>query len=329
MKKILTSVLSIMVLPALLAAQPTVTNNEFYYIGNVFPMIDCGIPSTGAGTAGAMQTWDFSDLGIGAASTLAITASAAAAFPTANVLITLPDGLQQYVQESSSDSYITGTVDTVSGITAYYDNYHIAKRPFTYLTSFIDTYYVSVGTPVINGRGILTVTGDAYGSITLPTGTYNNVLRIRKYQYEVDTFGSSSGTYSTFTVSTSYLWFDGVHAAPLLEIDSVNNSATGITQSARYLAGTTGIENIAAIQPGFSGYMDNNELVLNGAFIAGMPYEVIMFNVIGNKVFEKEFTGSGSQERFNTGQLAAGIYIVSIAQKNDESSREVIKVIKN
>ena len=240
----------------------------------------------------------------------------------------MPNGSIAFLQETNTDSYINGIYDTGTGITTYYQNYDVAKRPFAYNTTKVDSYYVNIPASSTYGTGVLTQTGDAYGTLILPTGTYTNVLRIKKVQYENDTSGSSILTSS----STSYLWFDTGIAAPLLVIDSASNISSQ-TQSVMYLSSftKTGITNVNNPQYLYSGYFDNTGNLRLSGFEADKIYTVTVYNIIGSKVYSDEFSASANSLIFNMGrQINAGIYIVNIAVKDEApSAAGVLKIVKN
>jgi hypothetical protein len=312
-------------MPKALAAQPTITTNEFYYVGDVIQMVNCDPTGTNAGASGSNVSWDFSGLAaIGSNQVTTVAMDTSSVFTTSNLLITLPGGLKQYVQENSSDSYLNGTADTVSGIVTNYYNLDISKRPITYLTNYIDSYRVVVASTAAHGGGRLTTNADAYGILMLPTGTFNNVLRVRKVQSETDS--TSIDTFTTTTIS--YLWFDGVHHPPLLRIDSVIG-VLGSSNSITYLSASTGVTHLKSSQGNYQCSIHNDELLLNGTFVFGKIYTVTVYNIIGAKVFSKEFIAEGNSISFDmNGQIIQGIYIVSISQKEDPSDKAILKTVK-
>ena len=322
MKTIMLSLLSVYMLPAALSAQPTISTNEFYSTGDIIQMVNCNPSGAAAGASGTNITWDFSGLiATGSISTTTVVQNTSSSFSTSNLLITLPNGLKQYVLENNTDSYLNGVVDTVSGLVTNYTDCDISKRPITYLTDYIDSYQVAITTPLTYGTGYITTTGDAYGTLILPTGTYNNVLRIRKIQSENDSTSSTSGVNTT---TISYLWFDDIHNPPLLRIDSV----IGASNTLMYLTSTTGIKDLNSIQSNYQCYLHNSELLLTGDFIYGKIYTVQVYNIIGEKIYSNEFTSNGSSQRLDMNrQLNPGIYIVSIIQKDDPSSNGIVKVL--
>ena len=328
MKSIITCLLSLSFLPIALPAQPVLTSNEFYYTGDVIQMVNCNISGVSAGSAGAGMEWDFSSLtASGGMSTTSVLHDTSMIFSTSSLMEILPNGSVAFVQQGSSKTYINGLYDPGTGSTIYYDDYIVSNRPITYNTNFIDSYYVNIPATSTFGTGTLTHTGDAYGTLILPTATYSNVLRVRKVQQENDTTGSSA----ILTTTVSYLWFDTGTAAPLLRIDSISNSATQ-TQDVMYLSSlTNGITDINKHQYVYSGYFDNaGDLVLSG-FELDKSYTVVVYNIIGSKVFVSDFSAADNSLRFNMARpLNPGIYLVNITMKNEQSAAPgVIKIVKD
>ena len=241
---------------------------------------------------------------------------------------TLPGGQTEYVQENSTDSYVNAIYDPGTGGMIYYNSYDVARRPVTYNTVYNDSFSVSIpGATPTSGRGIITQTGDAYGTLILPSGTYNNVLRVKKMQTEKDTVNATPAFY-TFNSVTSYLWFDAAHAAPLLRIDSTAGSLL-TTKTVMFLQGTTAVKNIKGNSVQYTAWFNDNTLQLAGNFETNNSYDLVVYDMIGAKIMEQHFSGGSNDQRFDAGrQVAPGIYMVSIANSNDPSSREIIKIVK-
>ena len=311
-------------LPVCAVAQPVVSKNEFYHIGDVIRMVNCN-PGAGSGSAGANATWDFSGLiPSGGFSVTTVAANSSTDFITSNLVITLPNGFKEYMKENNTDSYVDGINDNAKNIVYNYYNLDIAKRPFTFNTTYLDTYRVIVTTTSSVGTGYLTKTGDGYGTLKLPTGTFSNVLRIKKTQIETDSVG---GIESAFTTTVSYLWFDTLHTAPLYRIDSVNGIG-GSQVTAMYLAAPTGIKDPIAGDD-FRGFFDNDKLSVAGGFESGSAYHIAVYNIIGTKVFQEPFIAAGSTQQFvlNT-RLRPGIYMIDISKDNEVGTRTILKLQK-
>lgn len=325
MKTITIFLLSFTIIPVALTAQPTITNNEYYHYGDVIQMVKCNASGVNAGSAGAGVSWDFSSLvPSGGFATTTIAMDTSSVFLTSNVMATLPNGDKAHVQQSSTESYLNGIV-TTSGLTTYYNFYETSRRPMTYLSNYVDTFFMTQPSTTAHGKGYIIHNGDAYGTLTLPNGTYTNVLRVKKYVSERDTIPGPAYVSSTIV---TYLWFDNLHAAPLLSIDSSTSPlGSGVTVS--YLSAPVAVPDVNKNDISFSALLTNNELQINGDFENGQTYEVVLINMIGSRIYTTEFKAYGNHVRFDMNRnVTPGIYVVSIVQKGDPSSKHVIKVVK-
>ena len=325
MRTITTLLLSLSILPAALSAQPVMTKNEYYDAGTMIQMVNCDA-SMSAGSAGSNVTWDFSGVTTagGVFTTTVLTDTFTAFTASSNLMEFRPDGTVAFLQENNSDTYINGVYDTVSHLTTFYSLYDDSKRPFTYNSNYVDSYRVNIPSSGGFGTGLITAAGDAYGTLILPGGTYTNVLRIRKVRVEHDTVGSSD----YITATTSYMWFDTSHRPPLLRLDSVSD-ATGTSQSLMYLVPSEGVTNVRGPQSLMTAYLDNSEHLFVNGFETGKGYQVLLYNIIGNKVFTETFTATGNSQRFEVGrQINPGIYLVRITMTEEPYSTSVIKIVK-
>ncbi len=289
-------------------------------------MVDCDPTGINPDTPGAAINWDFSSVSsLGGILTTKVLSDTSGVFTTSNLLMVLPNGDKEYVKENNTDSYVNGITDAATGLTLTYNDYDESKRPISYMTTYADTYMVNASSPFTTGRGYLVQTADAYGTIKLPSGTFSNVLRVKKVQSETDTI---SGSVSAL-VKVSYQWFDGSHSAPLFQVDSVSSSLTGTSQDAMYLAVAASVKNPSATTATFNGYLNNTELILNGDFEYEQTYDVTIYSLIGSTIYTDEFTAYSTSMRFDIGRrIAPGIYIISIRQKGESSPGDVIKVLK-
>lgn len=196
-----------------------------------------GFAYVAPGSAGANQTWDFSAItspGTATFTTLnPATTTNSASFPSATVatLQTVPSPTYNYYSASANSFNAEGYAYS-NGMVLIYSN--VAKQmsyPFALDSSFTDTYtgtYVSGGN-TITRTGTMTVTADAYGTLILPYGTINNVLRV----LSVDNF-TETGNANTST-TTIYSWYlPGVHY-PVLQLSTVSFNGTTVSQSGSYL----------------------------------------------------------------------------------------------
>lgn len=314
------------ILPIAMPAQPVVTMNEYYGPGDVITMVACEPSGLNAGASGAGLHWNFAGMSpLGGYYNTTVQNDTSTVFLTSNLLFSLPGRKYMHVRLNSTDTYIYGIYDEPAGITTHYDNFNIARRPFTYGTSYVDTYRATIPPAEMHGTGVLTVTGDAYGTLVLPNGTYNNVLRIKKLAMEIDT-SVTAGIVST--VNVSYLWFDSLHAAPLMQLDSTI-SIMGNVQRAMYLASPVGISGPSIPQSAYTAYLKDNELLLQDDFEAGKVYEVVLCNMIGTRIIDQDFVATGNTQRIDISKaISPGIYIVSLRVKGEPGTQQIVKVVK-
>ena len=326
MKTMLTFLLLIASFRLTAFGQPIENHGEFYYIGNVIQMVNCDTTGFDAGIADTNVIWDFTGLQVsGAMYVTSYSNETSTGFIPSNIVAHLPNGLKMHEQQNSTDTYLIGTEDTTAGVIRQYSNYKISKRPLTYNSTYLDTFYTTVPATGEFGRGYLSVIADAYGTLKLPSGTFNNVLRVKKVLTEGDTLGSSA---IRLTNTVSYFWFDTLHHSPLLRMEDISGTSTQ-SKSIMYIASPSAVVNIAANEVEFTGYLYDNELLLSGNFETGGVYEVAMYNIIGSMILKEDFITSGNNYHFDISkQVTPGIYIVGLTQKNDPYTKKVIKVFK-
>jgi len=172
---------------AFTAAQPVLQSGDISYVpGESFTESVCSwIP---AGAAGANQNWNFSALGCaGSFTSNWVAPPTAPDFPTATVASASQSFLGFYRASPTSFQYL-GYAEGISLTSVVLDDPADEVRyPFAYGDAYTDTYsglgYSPDGaggqntTPI---SGTLFVEADAYGTLQLPWGSVENVLRLHK-----------------------------------------------------------------------------------------------------------------------------------------------------
>lgn len=191
-------------------AQPSVTRSavDRVNIPYTFRAGDVA-PTVTAGPSGANVTWDFSAYAAPNANTNTTKACPGETncfrFPTANRITkpTLSD-VYDFTSISDTQDVMLGTyANTGDMLMAYSDPLINFNFPVTYLQQFTDTYQINItsgGVPNGAETGQVEYTVDAYGTITTPTGTYPNVLRIKRMRTATQTPGPFNYT------NESYMW---------------------------------------------------------------------------------------------------------------------------
>lgn len=215
-------------------AQPVLTQNNHFAVpeGLRYTRYRCDTTNVFAGVGGENVLWDFSSI------TLAPTFIDAGTY--------VPPGLTQYssffagtnlaeVFSNNQTFYYADNADsisllgyvTVSGTSIsqvnYTDALTLMRYPLTYGNTFSDNATRNYGN--INGTATYNVNADGYGTIVLPNGIFNNVLRIHTQAQ----FNDLASTGAFFNLQDDlYEWYDGMHPKPLLSIRirNVNNNGT-------------------------------------------------------------------------------------------------------
>lgn len=200
---------------------------------------------TNPGSGGASQTWDFSALVALGAQTFSYvnpsTTVNAASFPSATIATTsAATTTNNYYSTSATDFSIEGyDYGAPTNLTEPYSNAEkVLTYPFTMGSNFMDDYYgtYTSGANTINRTGTNAVAADGYGTLILPWGTLNNVLRV----VSVDDYADSTSTgmpFSHFTFNIFNWYYPGVHNA-VLSLTSLymnGDTTTPVAQFGTYL----------------------------------------------------------------------------------------------
>jgi hypothetical protein len=235
-------------------AQPVIT-----YGGNA-PQTGDSYSFSGAsgtfdpGPAGANQSWDFSSINPTMFSTETAvnpgTTPFAPNFPESTIAfhITGENEAYSYAEINSSEMLNDGVGFDPGGDNEFYIHYTDAVKlmqyPFSYNDTYSDTYYTSYTAAEgleTHEHGTITVTADAWGSVTTPLGTYNNTLRVKSVRNYTDSvWMSGMFLYANTYTETDYDWYTTTSHTPVITV-----SQTGDGSSVSYRTDAVGISNNA------------------------------------------------------------------------------------
>ncbi len=217
-----------------LQAQPTLSADNFPIQDDFFPQLTADGTGISAGASGEDITWDFRSI--------------SAVLPTSSGLYVHPDstGLGELFPEATIcqafnnlGNYYELTDDAANWVGAatntginylFSDPLTEMQYPFTYSSFFTDTakrsYDIAAGT--IESEITVEINGDAYGTLRLPTGDYENVLRV----HTIQTFNDSLPADPTGVFFDGYYeiydWYTQDSRYPIftIEIGDLNQSGT-------------------------------------------------------------------------------------------------------
>lgn len=209
--------------------------------------INAGAISQGA--SGAAITWNFAALATENVKTgtfvLPNATSYSASFPNSNIAIAYTPGIEygsytanyEFFNISNASFTKNGFVNNASTPIAvnYTDPKTLMPFPFTFGNTNTDNFaaaYIS-GTFNVTESGNFTITADGYGTLILPYGTINNVLRVRI----VETLTQTITGFEPFEYQIeTYAWYHPKLAYPFFSITSeIVNGSPQPSIIARYI----------------------------------------------------------------------------------------------
>ncbi len=203
-------------------AQPVIQNGNNIPAPGLTVPFSYGTPSSGIGSPGPNQTWNFSNVTFNALGGLTTinpaTSPFAASFPTANYAYSLGGAYSYFSASSTKMEVLAYSITSPGSGNDYSSNPRtVLKFPFNYNDSQVDTWQKAGGS-----TNNVTITYDGYGTLITPTATYTNVVRVK------EDYGSGA----------DYQWYLLNPLMSILVYDHNSNtlyyagaSATGITEN--------------------------------------------------------------------------------------------------
>jgi hypothetical protein len=310
----------------LASAQPTIDQTCAPTVGSSYAFVVADaltLPGIGAGqtwnASGAMITGsdnvDFIGLG---------NSSAGASYPAADVVLTAA-GNETYIDVASDGLYILGSYNSSLPITSIYTNvYQYLQFPCTLGTAWTDTYagsytYNSI-TYAQSGTGSYEATG--YGSLVLPWGTVDNVLRIdgtENYQE------SGNGNSYDYNATFSYFYKPGIGYFVAKGIDAsaeLNGAPAGTQQNFLYLeAGSIGMAEHAAATIGVELFPNPAQDQATLVYTAEGSVSLEVLDAAGRTVAHRAIARSGAglfREMLDVSALTNGLYTAIITSADGQ-----------
>lgn len=304
-------------------AQIKVMNAEQYKLGSHIVYQPCSVSSFDTGVSGSNVVWDYSQLQLeGSQTTIDIKRSSETRFASnlkyADLVEIDSDSNFVFFSQDDSISKLEYFVSIEGDIKMSYPKAQVfMRRPMEYLSRHYSDYKAtfSYGPYVFSGSGKSIIESDGYGNLILPNGEFKDVLRVKMIQSQQDTLLLNRTIHKS--ISTTYLWFDGISPEPLLKINQFKSSL-GITESISYkvYSNTTDI----------SSYETTENLVYpipaqSTISITNLPKTALNYKII-NLVGKTVQTGVLEKESINITSLANGIYYLHL------DKRPVQRIIK-
>ena len=221
-----------------LIAQPTVTKDWAPQIGQTLSS-QVAAEAPDPGEAGANKTWNFAEVipndTLPAFPFTYVDPAGtpfASDFPTATLALTTM-GINTYSYSRVTDDKIEMLGNGLEGtgfLQTYSDPITEIVFPFTFGSTFQDTFAgiaALMGIQTTN-YGHKTVEADAYGTLVLPNGSFEDVLRIKTEMTQTDSVAIGGGVFTkAITTSTNYVWIDQANPGSLA--NHTTSQVTSIT----------------------------------------------------------------------------------------------------
>lgn len=324
MKKYLLNILFIAIAITTFA-QPTLTQSGCSpIIGDFFPVNTGNYVSPGS--AGANQNWNLTSITpTSVTNYTAVTVASTpngASFPNANIC--LFGGPSSYLYfNSTSSTYEFYGLNQNPSVHIYSDPEDQLHFPFNYTDTYSDNLAAisNSSTPNFTRTGVVNVTYDGYGTLTLPNGVFSNVARVHRLRTFTDNFASSA---ITFTYNVYDWYMIGTHH-PVATVFTASNSLGGNASYGYYLNNLTTdigqnsfIENELNISPNPASEVLFIELT-------GNESDVEMYDVAGKIVRSNKIEGYGSDKiTLNVSDLENGVYFIKISSGSGAKNKKVI-----
>ncbi|SFN37711.1 Por secretion system C-terminal sorting domain-containing protein [Chryseobacterium oleae] len=314
-------------------AQPTVTRSAIDRINipTTFRSGDVTSTSITAGSAGANVTWDFS--AYTAANIVTSTISECpgqtncSRFSSAN-RVTKPALIDNYDFNIMTDTEATmiGTYFGPSlgdGTITYTDPLIMYKFPVTYLQQFNENYQfntvsASIGNSSESGQE--SFLADGYGTVITPTGTYTNVLRVKRMRTATQTkpgqppFSYTHESYQWVSQTSGMVFSFGINTFTL-------NGNTNVSKVVSYLV------------PGALSTSDVNKKNTDISIFPNPSSDTVTLQsdedikkITVTSLDGKSVLKTGNMKNIDVSKLPKGTYIIQGELKNGNTvSKKMIK----
>ena len=273
----------------------------------------------GPGSTGQGQTWNFaaatSDSSYTETNYSPANAAGGSNFPLASYGTQVSDttGTEFFVGSSLSLQVIGAYIGNgpLNIIDRFQDAMDVMQFPASFNSAFTDSYWDTITTPFLNYKmiGSNDVLVDGSGTLTTPSGTYNNILRVKSINnYQFVGLPPLPGTITNGT-TTSYMWVSPDFPGFMLMNYSINVEGTSSDTTITYSSNPLGIENVAnqtlQISPNPA-----NAFVTVGFPSGAELNRVEVLDLSGRVVAIETVNGKSNRTTISTATFTNGVYIV-------------------
>ena len=362
MKKHLCSILTAIFFSSTISfAQPVITQDDLIDVGGTYRISLADTSGIEVGDSGANVTWDFSNLQrteVDSFETPLIftrislgDAIFSDSFPEATFAevfeFETPEGSfrgenfyiangNEFTSLGQGNSIEIPGLLTETTISRFDDPATFLVFPFSFNSTFTDKSSLTVETEFLGFNSSFTTNSedtilvDAFGTLILPSGTFNDVLRVVIRSRMTDISEGDLGTDTTGSSSTSYVWIKDDLPSVLLGIDIVEEGDSTFTTV------TFREEIITSIQADLSEEVNLQLFPNPTANLLGIQYnlpnteevKLEIFDMQGRQLkslFNDRQIAGFHESTFAIGDLAAGVYMLRISLSGKADFQKFVK----
>ncbi len=313
-------------------SQITITDFHFPSIGNTYNYSTDVVSTLNIGQSGENQIWDFSSVVTDFETQVYATpetGEGSELYPTADMVEILYNG-ENYYEKTDSTIALTGNyVDTYFGNIPilhaeliYTDAQEIFYYPMTYGDQYSFTIEGDLESDIANYHkiGTVKIIADGYGSLILPYGTIENVLKVSAiYNYTQN---------STPIIDTISLWYNEGTPTYIASYTVGYSSSNRYISAAKYLDESQVIKSeitsiIASSKKNFNKIYPNPN---NGKFTleSSSPlHQINIYNAMGQKITEIQ-GNLNTLKTIDLSSYGSGIYLLESLDQNNKILKRII-----
>jgi len=340
MKKIYALLPMFVFVSVLMIGQPTLTyEGNAPQIGDVFYQ-SYSEDFVNPGPQGPNKTWNFS--GLSTYETGELHAIDPESTPFADIFTEANIAFNYSGNRSATYNFskITSTeannlgmgFDETPPMIIYYDEYaKLMEYPCSFNDNFTDSYsggYEMEGM-LVTQSGTIEKTADAWGTITTPAGTFENVLRLKTTRNEIDsTWMDDIFLWRTVTLFNDYEWYTSDSKVPVFAITITSSAVVNDTIS-YFTTGMTNINNFKT-QQGRLLVFPNPAGDFIRLLYSPLESDKFIFSLVdltGRELMKEEMTSSlalNQEYRIDLKGISPGIYFVKVGDGNLSISKKLL-----
>ncbi|MBL7946664.1 MAG: T9SS type A sorting domain-containing protein [Flavobacteriales bacterium] len=327
MKSNVTLVLSFFLLRGALPAQTLTQANSAPVPGDSYTVQRGSYVEQG--NAGTSQTWDHSDLvSLGATSFTYVTPAStgvSSSFPGSTVALPVPGIPGSYVFYNSASTGFFQLGARQTGTTLFYNNAEtLFPYPCSYGTTWTDDFgsnYTSGGQSAVR-TGTINGEADGTGTLILPFGTVENVIRIHVVEFSEDVL--SGVPYFTYA-SDHYVFYKPGFRGPILGIYQTTSATFGTPTEVNYTQWVDGadvsVQDLLDNSIGIDVFPVPATNELNVLFSSqGGAVDFTVMDAQGRIVHQENRGASSGVDRqvLDVRTLSSGVYHLRITARNGD-----------